>query len=66
MMAASSLSPGAATRKRRSIRRFVAFYREGRLKLDELAARSYALDGINDALAALARGDGGRGVVVPQ
>jgi Zn-dependent alcohol dehydrogenase len=48
------------------IRRFVAFYREGRLKLDELAARSYALDGINDALAALARGDGGRGVVVPQ
>ena len=45
------------------IRRFVSFYREGRLKLDELTTRSYALDQINDALGALARGDGGRGVV---
>jgi S-(hydroxymethyl)glutathione dehydrogenase / alcohol dehydrogenase len=48
------------------IQRFVSFYREGRLKLDELTARSYLLDGINDALAALARGDGGRGVVLPK
>ena len=48
------------------ILRLVSLYREGRLKLDELALRSYPLDGINDALAALARGDGGRGIVVPQ
>ena len=41
----------------------VVFYRDGRLKLDELTSRSYPLDAINEALAALARGDGGRGVV---
>jgi Zn-dependent alcohol dehydrogenase len=46
------------------IRLLVSFYREGRLKLDELTARTYALEGINDALAALARADGGRGVVL--
>jgi S-(hydroxymethyl)glutathione dehydrogenase / alcohol dehydrogenase len=46
------------------IRRLVALYEDGRLKLDELATRSYSLERVNDALDALARGDGGRGVVV--
>jgi Zn-dependent alcohol dehydrogenase len=48
------------------IARVVGLHREGRLKLGELATRSYALDGINEALAALAAGQGGRGVVYPQ
>lgn len=48
----------------KDIERLVSLYREGRLKLDELATRSYPLEQINDALAALARGDGGRGIVL--
>jgi S-(hydroxymethyl)glutathione dehydrogenase / alcohol dehydrogenase len=47
------------------IERLVRLHREGRLKLGELATRTYGLDGINDALAALGRGEGGRGVVLP-
>ena len=47
----------------RDIPRLVALYEEGRLKLDELATRTYRLDQINDALAALASGDGARGVI---
>lgn len=46
------------------IKRLVGLYQEGRLKLNELATRSYSLDQVNDALAALGRGDGGRGVLV--
>jgi S-(hydroxymethyl)glutathione dehydrogenase/alcohol dehydrogenase len=47
------------------IERLVKLHQDGRLKLDELATRTYTLDGINDALAALGRGEGGRGVVFP-
>jgi S-(hydroxymethyl)glutathione dehydrogenase/alcohol dehydrogenase len=47
------------------IARVVAWYREGRLKLGELATRAYPLDGINEALTALASGAGGRGVLFP-
>jgi S-(hydroxymethyl)glutathione dehydrogenase/alcohol dehydrogenase len=47
------------------IERLVHLHQRGQLKLDELARRSYPLDGVNDALAALGRGDGGRGVVFP-
>lgn len=47
----------------RDIPRLVALYQEGRLKLRELVARTYSLDRVNDALDALAAGDGGRGVV---
>jgi S-(hydroxymethyl)glutathione dehydrogenase/alcohol dehydrogenase len=50
---------------RKDIARVVDLAREGRLKLDQLATRSYALSGINDALSALAAGEGGRGVVFP-
>jgi len=43
--------------------RLVSLHLEGKLKLQELAARIYPLDGINDALAALASNAGARGVV---
>ncbi|HEY0407491.1 MAG TPA: Zn-dependent alcohol dehydrogenase [Pyrinomonadaceae bacterium] len=47
----------------RDVPRLVALYQEGKLKLDELATRSYPLAGINDALAALASGEGARGII---
>ena len=49
---------------RRDIDRLLSLYREGRLKLRELVTRTYTLDRINEALAALAAADGGRGVVI--
>jgi S-(hydroxymethyl)glutathione dehydrogenase / alcohol dehydrogenase len=45
------------------IARLVALHQQGRLKLGELATRCYALDQINEALAALAAGEGGRGII---
>jgi Zn-dependent alcohol dehydrogenase len=45
------------------IPRLVSLYQEGRLKLGELVSRTYPLDKINDALAALAASDGARGVI---
>lgn len=45
------------------IERLIALHQQGRLKLGELATRSYALEQINEALAALAAGEGGRGVI---
>jgi S-(hydroxymethyl)glutathione dehydrogenase/alcohol dehydrogenase len=45
------------------IPRLVSLYRDGRLKLRELVARTYRLDQINDALEALATSGGGRGVI---
>jgi Zn-dependent alcohol dehydrogenase len=47
----------------RDIPRLVSLYEEGQIKLDELATRTYRLDQINDALAALASGEGARGVI---
>ena len=47
----------------KDIPRLVSLYQEGRLKLDELVSRTYALDGVNDALTALAASDGARGVI---
>jgi len=44
--------------------RVLDLYRAGRLKLDELAARRYTLDQINEALAALQGGAPGRGIIV--
>jgi len=44
--------------------RLVDLYLQGRLKLDQLVTRQYALDEINEAFAALARGDNARGVVI--
>jgi S-(hydroxymethyl)glutathione dehydrogenase/alcohol dehydrogenase len=45
------------------IPKLVALYQQDRLKLRELVSRTYALDRINDALAALAASDGARGVL---
>ncbi len=47
----------------RDIPRLVALHQEGKLKLSELATRTYRLDGVNDALAALASGEGARGII---
>jgi S-(hydroxymethyl)glutathione dehydrogenase/alcohol dehydrogenase len=47
----------------KDIPRLVSLYRAGRLKLNELVSRTYALDKVNDALAALAASDGARGVI---
>ena len=47
----------------RDIPRLVGLYQQGRLKLGELVSRTYALDGVNDALSALAASDGARGVL---
>jgi len=47
----------------RDIPRLVSLFQDGTLKLRELVSRTYALDGINDALEALAASDGARGVI---
>lgn len=41
----------------------VKLYRQGRLKLNELVARTYSLNQVNKALAALAAGEGARGII---
>lgn len=45
------------------IPRLVALYQEGKLKLEELATRTYSLAEVNDALQALASGEGARGII---
>ena len=45
------------------IPRLIALYRAGRLKLDELVTRSFALDQVNEAFAALASGQVARSVL---
>jgi S-(hydroxymethyl)glutathione dehydrogenase / alcohol dehydrogenase len=47
----------------RDITRLAGLYQEGKLKLRELVSRTYSLGEINEALAALERADGGRGVI---
>ena len=47
----------------KDIPRLIQLYDEGKLKLDELAVRTYKLDQINEALEALASGEGARGVI---
>jgi S-(hydroxymethyl)glutathione dehydrogenase/alcohol dehydrogenase len=39
-------------------------YRAGRLNLDEMISRRYALDEVNDAFSDLSRGALARGVIV--
>jgi S-(hydroxymethyl)glutathione dehydrogenase/alcohol dehydrogenase len=46
------------------IQRLVGLYRMGQLRLKELVHRTYRLDQINEALAALAGAEGARGVVL--
>ena len=47
----------------RDIPRLVELYREGKLKLRELATRTYQLNGVNEALEALSAGEGARGII---
>lgn len=47
----------------RDIPRLVELHREGKLKLQELAARTYRLEQVNEALSALASGEGARGII---
>jgi S-(hydroxymethyl)glutathione dehydrogenase/alcohol dehydrogenase len=47
----------------RDIPRLVALHAAGRLKLSEIATRTYGLDQVNDALAAIATGAAGRGII---
>jgi Zn-dependent alcohol dehydrogenase len=49
----------------RDIARLVKLHQDGGLKLDELTTRRYQLTEVNEALAALAKGEGGRGVIFP-
>jgi S-(hydroxymethyl)glutathione dehydrogenase / alcohol dehydrogenase len=44
--------------------RLVAHYQQGRLKLDELITARYPLDKINEAIAAVNRGEALRNVIV--
>jgi len=48
---------------RRDIPKLVSLYQQGQLKLQELVSRTYTLNGVNDALDALASSDGARGVI---
>jgi NDMA-dependent alcohol dehydrogenase len=52
-----------SSRPRIDIPRLIDLYRAGKLKLDELLTRSYPLEKINDAYAALERGEVARSVV---
>ncbi len=54
-----------SARPRVDIPALVDMYMDGRIKLDELITDTYALDGINDAIAALRSGQGVRHVVLP-
>jgi S-(hydroxymethyl)glutathione dehydrogenase / alcohol dehydrogenase len=47
----------------RDIPRLIELYQEGKLRLDELAARTYHLEQVNEALAALASAEGARGII---
>ena len=50
-------------RPARDVPRLVELYREGKLKLTELSARTYALAEVNEALDALSAGAGARGII---
>lgn len=47
----------------KDIPRLIELYKEGKLKLRELVTRTYRLMEINEALAALAAGEGARGII---
>jgi Zn-dependent alcohol dehydrogenase len=53
-----------STRLAVDVPRLVDLYRQGRLKLDELITGRYPLDGINDAIESMERGEALRNVVV--
>jgi S-(hydroxymethyl)glutathione dehydrogenase/alcohol dehydrogenase len=49
---------------RRDFPMMIDLYRAGKLKLDELISREYRLDDINEAYAAMLKGETARGVIV--
>jgi S-(hydroxymethyl)glutathione dehydrogenase/alcohol dehydrogenase len=53
-----------SSRVRVDIPRLVDLYRQGRLKLDELITGRYSLEGINEAVASVRRGEALRNVIV--
>ena len=53
-----------STRPQVDVPPLIDLYGEGRLKLDELITRTYPLDEINDAIAAVSRGEALRNVIV--
>ena len=57
-------STNGSGRPAEDIPRLLALYQEGKLKLRELVSRTYSVRDINEAFAALARGDGARGVIL--
>jgi S-(hydroxymethyl)glutathione dehydrogenase/alcohol dehydrogenase len=52
-----------STRPRYDMPRILDLYVAGRLKLDELVSRTYPLEGINDAFAAMKNGEVARSVI---
>jgi S-(hydroxymethyl)glutathione dehydrogenase/alcohol dehydrogenase len=52
-----------STRQRVDMPRLLNFYRQGKLKLDELVTRRYELGQINDAFAAMKNGEVARSVI---
>lgn len=54
-----------STRPATDFKRLADFYKRGALRLDGMITRTYPLEGINEAFAALARGDNARGVITP-
>jgi NDMA-dependent alcohol dehydrogenase len=52
-----------STRPRTDIPRLLKLYRAGRLKLDQLITRRYRLDQVQDAFAAMERGELARGII---
>lgn len=53
-----------STRLQIDLPRLMTLYREGRLKLDELVTQTYRLEEINEAIAAVKRGEALRNVIV--
>jgi Zn-dependent alcohol dehydrogenase len=53
-----------STRYSVQVPQLVELYRQGRLKLDELVSRRYPLEEINEAIAAMERGEALRNVIV--
>jgi S-(hydroxymethyl)glutathione dehydrogenase/alcohol dehydrogenase len=53
-----------STRLRVDVPKLVALYQQRRLKLDELVTNRYPLEEINEAVAAVKRGESIRNVIV--
>ena len=53
-----------STRLRVDVPKLIALYQDGRLKLDELVTKRYPLEEINEAVAAVKRGEALRNVIM--